>query len=324
MYNRAIVFSREPEICSLINYYKYSNQYIITAFVFEDEQTDILTKESNIPIIKTTEVDYKGFDTVLTLSKEDLIHPFIKNCIKNGKEILGMENSEEIDYEFLEKIDEDNSIRVPIVIIAGVSRYTEKFLVQLILRDKLIKDGYRVSIIGNRRYGSLFGIHPFPPFMMDAIDNEKRILLFQKYVKMIEENENPELILICIPGGVTPISKRHHFDYGTTAYLVSQAIDPDYVIMNLLYNNYTDEELDEIRKLCLYRFNYKIDCFHLSGTLIDPMSLKESKLKYIRIEKAKRERQVDNLYDLTNPEDADIMYESMIDRLSSYNVNQLL
>lgn len=120
------------------------------------------------------------------------------------------------------------------------------------------------------------------------------------------------------------VNRKHHFDFGMTAYMISHAVEPDYVIMSMLYNsNYTEEQLEEINQTCIHKFNWKIDSFHISNSLLDPASLKSEILKFIKISDKKYLNQVKGLYDLMNSEGMDKMYESMIDKLASYNVNQI-
>ncbi len=57
--------------------------------------------------------------------------------------------------------------------------------------------------------------------------------------------------------------------------------------------------------------------------LLDPTSLIHERLKFIKLGKREYEQKVDGLYDLMNPADMDKMYENMITKLSSYNVNQI-
>lgn len=117
---------------------------------------------------------------------------------------------------------------------------------------------------------------------------------------------------------------EHHFDFGVMAFMISQAIDADYVIMNLLYNkSYTEAQMEEIKQVCRFSFNFEIDSFHLSNTLLDPTSFAFDRLKFFKLGKREYEQKINGLYDLLNPADMDKMYEDMITKLSSYNVNQI-
>ncbi len=160
--------------------------------------------------------------------------------------------------------------------------------------------------------------------MNENKDDTQKIILFKKYVKCIEMTEQPDLIVIGIPGAIMAINKKHHFDYGVTAYMVSQAVAGDYVIMNMLYGKkYTTEQLEELSKVCKYRLNFEVDSFHLSNAWLDPSTLKDDQLRIIKLGKKEYDQNVDRLYDLMNPTDMDRVYEDMITKLASYNVNQI-
>lgn len=157
---------------------------------------------------------------------------------------------------------------------------------QLALRKRLLDNDYKVSVIGSKPYSSLFGFHSFPFFMNENMDNTQKIILFRKYVKYVEMIEQPDLIIIGIPGAIMAINKKHHFDFGVTAYMVSQAVTGDYVIMNMLYGKkYTTEQLEELSRVCKYRLNFEIDSFHLSNAWLDPSTLKDDQLKIVKLGK---------------------------------------
>lgn len=323
MKNKAIVFPCDQELCSLAVYTDFED-YTITGLVALENSNAFASADSGIPVIAATMVDYGTFDSIILVDSEMSRHPFIEEGIKQGKNIINIEREKDFDISYLDEIKEEQQITVPIIFVAGVTPYTEKFQVQIALRKKLQENDYQVSQIGSKRYSRLFGFHSYPDFWYGSMNNEQKIVSFQKYVKYIAAKEHPDLILIGIPGGIMAVNKKHHFDFGVTAYMISRAVDADYVIINMLYSkSYTEEALEEIRQACRYRFNFEIDSFHLSNTLLDPTSLVYDRLKFIKLGKREYEKRVDELYDFLNPNDMDRAFENMITKLSSYNVNQI-
>ena len=325
MKSNAILFPCDYELVKLSAYINLDN-YIIKGLVVL-ENSNVFTEDGiNIPVYDVSDVQYDIFDTIVVIDKEYYGHPFIDNCIEQGENVLYIEKEEKekFDISLLDDITEEQSITVPVVFVAGTAQFTEKFHVQLAMRKSLSDNGYNVSQIGSKTYSNLFGFHSYPAFMRDNMDNTQKIILFKKYVKHIEMQEQPDLIVIGIPGGIMAINKKHHFDFGMTAYMVSQAVEADYVIMTMLYDKeYSEERLETIRQVCRFRLNFEIDGFHLSNTLLDLATLKDEQLKFIKIGKKEYEHKVDGLYDLMNPADMDKVYEDMIAKLSSYNVNQI-
>lgn len=285
-------------------------------------------------------------ETRSLISFEDIIYPVVSEAVKLGKDIVLAKQLEDKELEkckqlceanrvqldiltnnisisMIESIKEEN-VEVPVVYIAGVSIYTEKFDVQMAIRKKFISTGYAVSQIGSRRNCELLGFHSFPQFMDDDMDTAKKIVLYKKYIKYIEVSENPEIIVIGIPGGIMPVSHKHHFDFGLTTFAIANAVHPDYVIMNLFYKaDYIEKQLDEFSKVCYGKYNFEIDSFHISSTFIEPSSLNDRDLKYIVVENKEFHHNVSNLWDIVSEDDAEKAFKHIVDKLSSYNINEI-
>lgn len=323
MKKKAILFPCDQELVSLVDYMDYED-YTINGLIVLENSNVYVNGEEGMPVLDVKDVDFDTFDSIILVNIEYQEHPFLKESIKRGKNIVYAEKKKENDVSEIESIVDEQGITVPVVFVAGTTPYTEKFHVQLNLRRHLIEDGYKISQIGSKSYSSLFGFHSYPTFMSDCMDNTQKIILFRKYVKYIEILEQPDLIIIGIPGGIMAVNKKHHFDFGMTAYMISQAIEPDYVIMTMLYSkDYTIEQLEEIRQVCRFRLNFEIDSFHLSNALLDPATLKSEKLKFIKMGKKEYIDKVDDLYDFMNSADMDEAYNAMLAKLSSYNINQI-
>lgn len=323
MKEKAIIFPCDRELVSFMKYADFT-EYEISGLCVLEGSNVIFENEEDIPIWDMENIDFRLFDVVIIIDDKYKTHSFIKHSIEYGKKIIDAGQLNTIEIEKLDTISEEQRLEIPVIFVAGVSPYTEKFHVQLALRKRLLDNGYKVSQIGSKEYSGLFGFHSCPVFMSEPMDNTKRILLFRKYVKYIEQNEQPDIIVIGIPGGIMGINRKHHFDFGMTAYMVSQAVEPDYVIMSMLYGqDYTKEQLEEINQCCKYKLNFEIDSFHLSNSFYDPASLKNEQLIFIKMGNKKYLNRIEGLYDFLNPTDMDKVFAAMITKLSSYNVNQI-
>lgn len=164
----------------------------------------------------------------------------------------------------LEKID------VPIIVVAGLWENTDKFKTSLVLRNKLFNEGYRVSQIGSRSYSELFGFHSFPTFMTDPrISEIDKPLMLNQYVKNIADSEDPDVIIIGIPGSIQSFNEKYTNRFGILPYLTFQALLVDYLIMCTFYEYSSIKFLDEISQLCKYRFSCSVDAYHMSNLYID-------------------------------------------------------
>ena len=181
------------------------------------------------------------------------------------------------DFDFL-SYDESKSsllpINTPIIAIAGMGENTDKFEVSLSLRKQLSETGYQVSQIGSRNYCELLGFHSFPSFMLnEKIDERLKIVLFNRYMKQIEEIERPDLLIITIPGAIQNFSQDITQGFGLLPYMVCQAVLVDYFILcSYFVEKNSDRFFNTLQEMCKYKFNCGVDCFHMSKNQIDAFS----------------------------------------------------
>ena len=156
--------------------------------------------------------------------------------------------------------------------------------VQMDLRDKLIESGYKLTQIGSKNYCEFLGFHSFPMFMLDHNDysERERIIGFNKYIRMLYMLENPDLIIIGVPGGVFPFDSYFDNNFGITNFFVSNAILPDYVIFNAIYVDDISEYLETVKSRVECRFNYEINQMFVSNYAFNySVSLADKSLTYI-------------------------------------------
>ncbi|MDD3415194.1 MAG: TIGR04066 family peptide maturation system protein [Lachnospiraceae bacterium] len=222
---------------------------------------------------------------------------------------------------------EIREIHTPIVAIAGNGENCSKFELQLEIRKRLLEDGYAVSSIGSRRNCELLGMHSFPQFMLEKIlSEEEKIICYNNYIKLIEKTEQPEVIVIGIPGGLMPVTKKKHIHFGISAYEIFNAVVPDFTILTLHKDAYNEEYFDEISNFFKYRFNIKPDCYILSNYAIDRFSIGSvMPIKYIEHDSLEIEKQEKRyVHKVYNQNSYDDMYRYMIETLSSYEETKIL
>ena len=157
------------------------------------------------------------------------------------------------------------SIDVPVVMVIGTSIMTEKFDLQLSIRRNLQDLGYKVSQVGSKSFCELFGFHSIPEWFFNCTYLEAdKISMFNMFMKYIEIEEKPDIIVVGVPEGIIPLTKKHHFNYGVYAFEICCAVDPDYTVLALPYGEYNDEFYTEMKTLCQYRLNVTLDSFYVS------------------------------------------------------------
>lgn len=158
----------------------------------------------------------------------------------------------------------------PIVFVAGASPNTDKYAMQLALVKGMREKGYTVSAVTSRRDSEMLGLHSIPEFMFDiGLSISERILRYNHFIKQIEIQENPDVIIIGIPGGVIPYSKKIHNDYGIIAFQIFYAINCDCGIFCSLYDSYGEEYFSQIENIIKNKYGVSIDYHHISNVMLD-------------------------------------------------------
>ncbi len=165
---------------------------------------------------------------------------------------------------------------VPIVAIAGCWENTDKLEIGLLLQTEFQKRGFRVSQIGAREYLEFAKIHSFPWHIFDQpIPAEEMIYQFNAFVADMMERENPDVVILGVPGPIQGANWSYPGGFGVIPYLVFQAVTVDYLILSLFFCAKADALLEELDRLCRYKLGTPVDCFHLSSLQMNPQSIRQ-------------------------------------------------
>jgi peptide maturation system protein (TIGR04066 family) len=213
------------------------------------------------------------------------------------------------------------SIYTPVIVVAGMGECCNKLEVQMFIKRYLNKLDYNVCVVSSRKNMEIVGLHSFPTFIYgNQIDESEKIIGFNHYIKELEIEENPDIILIGIPGSIMPISEKHSEFFGVFAFEVFNAIKSDMLLFCIHNNIYTNEYFEELKKLCKYRYQADIDAIIISNHSYDSLSLQtEGTIKYLSFD----DEEVDR-YRASYPDDvySRAMYEKLaehvIETLSEY------
>ena len=157
-------------------------------------------------------------------------------------------------------------ISTPVVMVCGISPMTQKFELQLYLRKYFMQNKYSVSQIGSKVTSGLFGFCSISPYIFSCNTTEvQKIHTVNNMIKKIEEDEQPDVIIIGVPGGILPLTEKHHFGYGIYAYEILNAVCPDFTILSLPNGEYTDEFYEDMNKMSKYKLGMGIDAFFISS-----------------------------------------------------------
>lgn len=280
----------------------------------------IKAAENSKNIICTIKLENEIIDKISCICNEN--NKFFKYFSNTYDSIINIPPTEQI-YQ----------INTPVIFVIGLSERTHKFEIQLNIRENLIKMGYKVSQIGTRHYCELMGFHSFPKFMYSkSITESEKVTLFNHYIKGIEAKEQPDVIVIGIPGGTMPYNYEFTNRFGILAYEVSQAVRPDAVVLSTLYNKFSSDFFELISESNKYKFGYSIDCYNIANASLNiqtsqsTVSLQYTTMNYNFInEKKKIYSTLDMpVYNILDTDDAQSMSNFLVNKLSEYADTQII
>jgi peptide maturation system protein (TIGR04066 family) len=224
-------------------------------------------------------------------------------------------------------------ISTPVIFVFGLGERTNKFEIQLSLRENIMNMGYKVSQIGTRGYCELLGFHSMPCFMFDnSVSETDRIVLFNHYVKNVEMKESPDVIIIGVPGAIMALNNSIINEFGILAYEMCLAVTPDSSVLSCYYEDYNEEYFFEYVKMFKYKFGCQLDCFNLSNIKIDWQSSRlENKMNCLSLdskfidEKKKKYKSIRTpVFNVLNYADAKNMAELIIKKLCEYGETECI
>lgn len=231
----------------------------------------------------------------------------------------------DINYD-LKRLLKLSDFNAAIVFVMGISENTNKYGVEIGLQKNFQKDGYKSILIGSKTYGSFFDDYNVPSFMYDnsVMDYEKP-LLFNKYVKDIEEKEKPDVIIIGVPGGIMPIDKKNTNRFGMLAYQISCALSADVTILCNHFNFFDDEYFNYMNPLMKYRFGKEVDCMYINNSVIDLINEDvQGDVSYIHVFPEKVVREVKRIAKENIFADIDKLYDYVLNLLEQYGTSKII
>lgn len=248
----------------------------------------------------------KDFDGVLVAAEcgepalENIIIEFVCDILEHGKEVfftsrltkrleeLCEDYPKQVFFDVEETVLDNKAeklfgISTPIIMVAGMHELTHKFKIQLEIRQYFQELGYRVSHISSKKYGSVLGAYAFPQFMFDEIAENTKIYAFNHLVRRIEKEEQPDVIIIGVPGELMPYNEKYPSHFGITLYEVMQAVQPDAFILSCLYEKYDDEYFQKLAVSIQHKYGVRIDGFNISTFQVDYNETEQNNsLQYFR------------------------------------------
>ena len=259
---------------------------ICVAKIEGEEGKDFITAEKKLQVCKESRQEFFN---------ELYEYCVINECIQEEKHlkdtIINMKNKvtkfqpEKLPYYNMENLE------VPVLVILGQGEQCSKAQTLIKTCEFIQQKGYHILGIGRISEKGNEVIYNLPDFFFDEQEGfEKKIVNFNKYVKELCDLEKPDLIVLEIPGGLSPVSEKEHFHFGELLNVVSSALEVDAAIFNLYYNVCQMEEqsrikyLDFIKAQCMSRFRFPVDFFCVSPNYMK-LDFETKKADYLCLKK---------------------------------------
>lgn len=202
-------------------------------------------------------------------------------------------------------------IPVPVIMVMGLGENCQKFDIQLGLREAFLKAGYKVSQFGTKPYCSLFGFERLPDIPEKPLF--KKIFMYNSLFWDTCLRENPDIIIVGVPGGIMPISSHIHGLFGETALALSYSATPDATILSYYHTAPSEEYFDMLSHLCRYRLGASDIFFHASATQI---IFEDSGIADLSYPTLKSQFVLDNI-NMHAPDLSAVIFNSLISESSS-------
>lgn len=255
-------YEGQLEQCDAV-WFVNDEKFVLSEAMIEEKLQEAVKRGKKILFTRTSVADQGRIEEMI---------PTEQNMSCLGKNI----GKDSLDVDYCHPID------TPVLVVYGTERDTDKLAVQLALREELIRRGYRTASISSRMDGGLYGMYPMPAYMLKPMCSEgDKIRKYNHYVRQIELEEQPEILIVGIPGGVLPYDRVDHNDYGILAYEISFAVPCDAAIVCIPYQFSIDGDYSEfVREVDLVFRYHTIGC-HIAASVPDTQTVYENRKRHL-------------------------------------------
>ena len=291
-------FPYHPDLCILAKNIEKLMGYEICGFLsYKEDAKRIHALNASIGLSTTSyEAVINECDIVILCDNyrgllTDKYIRIIEYTLQHGKEIFALPVVEsQVDfsdykgqYRILEHLPENQGIEeahspvkhirrinTPIIGIVGQGECCGKFENQILVKT-VLDENYETIAITSNPLGALFGHYTTPSILFEEMSFTQKIIKYNQYVRGVEESNNPDAIVLGIPGGIAPYNARSSNNFAEYPLVVSSAVPIDLGVLCVYYNASfsQDSALKEMIHYCKGRFEIQLGAISVSSTYCD-------------------------------------------------------
>ena len=167
-------------------------------------------------------------------------------------------------------VDTMSDIPVPVVMVLSQGNYTDQLATELALRKYFLDVGYNVSHISDRCVAPLFGATSYPHQLYQPRDAYEKTRLFNQFARDLVDKEDPELLIIGIPGAIGKYSNMQLQGLGMFPYIICNAVKSDASVLCMYQADYNVEFLDMLNQLTNYKLDSPTTIFSIANVTAQP------------------------------------------------------
>jgi len=280
-----------------------------------------------LSVNKVRDYAKNALDNAITHNKDIICFSSLDKS--DQKKYLDLCKSKGIKFEYYEQkaIESDTpqklkQINIPIVLIAETIYDNDGYEIFLKLIQSFNLDNKKVLAISEDKYNVLY--KQYSVTFWNNTDPELNVIGINNYVARLADEIKPDVILIKLPKPMTKFDDEITFDFGMTAFLLSQALKVDYMIYCSLYSLVDPQLMSSLNENFISKYGYPISAIHVANQITDTQEdLKEimqtSFIDHKNNMKAIRESTNMPFYNLNNTEDYNEFYKKLKDELFDFS-----
>jgi len=231
--------------------------------------------------------------------------------------------------DFPDKSKKLYTTKAPVLFVGELIEGADAFEITLGMTHFLRKKGYKVVSIIDKPWGNLLDMTPMPDMVRKQTDDNTKLYVLNRFLEQVERNENPDVIIIQLPGAVMRFNDTLTVGFGIVPYLVSLAVQPDWMVLGTFYDRMDPEYYDSLSERLEHQLGNGIDAVHISNAFVDLSdSTRADKIALLRVGQEMVDKEVKRLnqagaipvYNCCIEEECENMCGQLIDILGDMSI----